>query len=651
MITCTLNGKNAYPLTNQNIKITMENQYVKESDSYTYDISFPLAIAANREVFGNVQRLDVHKKIADFEDCKLYAANRLVISGKGIVTAINKDEVKLQITAGKSRVKYNSKFEKHYIDEIDYPEIVLDSGIDTEKLEAFGFNPPYTISKFKGYALDIDLSSSNIVGQKGVAIFSTIHDESNSILANRVGYITHGEVKKNGHKVKGTFHYMYNLAPMPYLFYILKKVMEYEGYNIVENALDKDPWNRLVIVSACRTGKIKDALPHWTVYKFLDELRKFFNASFVFEETSKTVRIKATNELFGNGLATYEAEDDFTVEHDEDGSLENLATSNVAYAFDDSSERDFREYITQDVFKDYETFEYDTRKEMMDAIQKMTAREQRTRIFKQGGNYYIFAELPEDGNPENEKLTWQFTQCGFFNPIIRDIKSNNEEEIAICPAAIIQHRNKNDDEKQNVWASLGFAMASYWMVMPSVTNDKQASLEDMQKDDDGEYYYTVQDAMEGSSESSDDDSDDDTSMPVAFQANCVVNLKSHASVVATSRLTDEDINFRAPIVYTDYRIFPDYYVKSEKGSLSLEKTPVTTGRHFGNLNGGASEQRFKSLGIDSKNQITIKFFTEEIPDPTKIYMFYNKKYICSKIEMNVKDEGIAKEKTGYFYEI
>lgn len=649
MIVCTLNGKKAYPLTTQNIKITMENEYVKSSGSYTYDITFPLAIAANREVFGNVQRLDVRKKIADFDECRLYAANRLVMSGKGIVTAITKDEVKVQITAGKSRMKYNSKFEKHFIDEIDYPEIVLDSGLDTDMLQRFGFYPPYKISTLKNYALHIDLSSSNIVGQKGVAILSTIHDESNSVLANRVVTFK-GEMKANGHKEKGTFHFMYNLAPMPYLFYILKKVMDYEGYHISANDLDIDPWNRLVIVSACRTGKIKDALPHWTVYKFLDEFRKLFNASFIFDETAKTVKIKATNELLAKGVVTYEAEDDFNVEHDEDGSLENLVTSNVSYAFDDASDRDFREFISQDVFKDYETIEYGTRKEMLDAIEKMTAREQRTKIFKQGGNYYIYAELPVDGNPENEKLSWQLTQCGLFNPIIRDIKSDNQEEIAICPTAMIQHRNQNDDEKRNIWNSILAGPAS-WMIMPSVTNAKQVAMEDMQVDDDGDYYYTVQDAMQGSSESKNEESTDDTSMPVAFQADCVVNLKAHKAVKAPGRLDNEDLSYRVPVLYTDYRRFPTYIVNTESGSLSLENIHVTTGRHFGNRGGGTNEKEFKTLNINAKDEIAIKFLTDDVPDPTMLYMFWNKKYICSKIEMTVKDDGIEREKTGYFYEI
>ena len=97
MIVCSLNGKTAYPSSSDKIKVTYENQFVKDSGSYTYDISFPMDIARNRELFKNVQRLDVKKTVGDFEDCKLYADNRLIISGKGTVTSITNDVVKLQI--------------------------------------------------------------------------------------------------------------------------------------------------------------------------------------------------------------------------------------------------------------------------------------------------------------------------------------------------------------------------------------------------------------------------------------------------------------------------------------------------------------------------------------------------------------------------
>ena len=658
MIVCSLNGKTAYPSSSDKIKVTYENQYVKDSGSYTYDITFPMDIAANRKIFGNVQRIDVKKTIADFETCRLYAGNRLVMSGKGTVTSITPEKVKVQIVGGKSRIKYNSKFEKHFIDEIEYPTVILDSGVDTATLPKFGYSVPFSMDNKIVY-LPIDLTKSNFVGQKGVAVLAPVNDETNGVQANRVMVMKETTLKTNGHKLKGDFRLMINLALQPYLFYVLRKVMEYEGYAIVKNDFDKDPWNRLVIVSACKSGKIKDALPHWTVYKFIDELRKFFNASFVFDEVAKTVSISATNELLTNDTVSYECEDDFSVEHDDDG-LDNLVTSNIEYNFDSAANRDWREYISQSVFKQYKTKEYATVAELNTAAEKMTDRERRTTIFKVGHIYYIWAELPKDGNPENEETEWRRTTCGYFNSIIRDINSDSSLQLNICPAAMYQRRNLDGDDKQKkFFESLIDKMGDRWIVVPSVTNEKEASVEDMEVDDDGNYYITVQDAMEGTSnESATSEDSDDTRMPVAFQANCVVNRVSHAAVVYSDRLTNEDTDYRAPVLYTDYRFYPYYVVSKERGSLSLEYTPANTGRTFGNgnrtfgnLGMDGNNSRFKATPVDAHDLITFKFVADDIPDPSKIFIFHNKRYICQKIEMNVTDDGIDKEKTGYFYEI
>lgn len=110
MIVMQINGDVAYPDTSQNIKVTYENQFVKDSGSYTYEVQFPMAILENKMIFKNVDRFDVSKKLATYDDCKLYVDNRLVISGKGTVTNITNSVVKLQIVGGKSRIKYNSKF-------------------------------------------------------------------------------------------------------------------------------------------------------------------------------------------------------------------------------------------------------------------------------------------------------------------------------------------------------------------------------------------------------------------------------------------------------------------------------------------------------------------------------------------------------------
>ncbi|WP_288919395.1 hypothetical protein [uncultured Prevotella sp.] len=650
MIVCSLNGKTAYPSSSDKIKITYENQFVKDSGSYTYDISFPMDIARNREIFKNVQRLDVKKTVNDFDDCKLYADNRLLISGKGTVTSITNDTVKLQIVGGKSRIKYNSKFEKHFIDEINYPSVILDTGINKPVYDKAGTGYP-NMDQFQ-WMLFIDLTTANFVGQKGVAVLSPVNDETNEILSNRVYLSEFSKIKINGVKYPpGKYAYMTNCSISPYLMYVLKKVMEYEGYTIKRNDLDRSPWNRLVIVSACKSGKIKNALPHWTVYKFIDELRKFFNASFVFDEISKTVSIIATDELLTNDTLTYDCEDDFSVEYDEDG-LDNLSTSNIEYSFDDAANRDWREYISQSVQKNYTTKTYDTFADLMADAEKMTSKERKTTIFKCGHDYFVWADLPKDGNPGTEETTEQCTLCGLFNPVIRDMESDTFQELDICPAAVYQRKMQKQGEKW--YEHAGDRIGNPFIVVPSVTNEKEQSLEDMEEDEDGEYYYSVQDAMQGSSsDTSSSSTADEGKMRVAFQAENLLNLEAHAAVAYDKRLDGEDTNYRVPVLYTDYRMYPLTLLNTETGTLSLEFLPNRNkGRHFGNLSGsGSSSSRFGDNRVDKHDLITIKFVTGDIPDPSKIFVFRNKRYICEKIEMNVTEDGIENEKTGYFYEI
>lgn len=64
MIVMQINGDVAYPDTSQNIKVTYENQFVKDSGSYTYEVQFPMAILENKMIFKNVDRFDVSKKLA-----------------------------------------------------------------------------------------------------------------------------------------------------------------------------------------------------------------------------------------------------------------------------------------------------------------------------------------------------------------------------------------------------------------------------------------------------------------------------------------------------------------------------------------------------------------------------------------------------------
>jgi hypothetical protein len=640
MIYCTLDGKVGYPDSSSKIKITYANQYVTDSGSYTYEISFPMAIMVNRALFGNVQRFDVKKQISDFEECRLYVDNRLIISGKGTVTGITNETVKVQIVGGKSRIKYNSKFEDHYIDEITYPDVVLDSGIQSGFYTDYRLNNiikhnTSTDNKNFGDMIFINLSKDSFVGQKGVCALNPIYDETNNIIANSINVTPFDKCVVNGINHKGTWAHMYNIAVQPNLMYVLKKVLEYEGYTITENDFDIDPWNRLLVATATKTTKIEHALPHWTVYYFLDEIRKLFNASIIFDEIEKTVSILSTNELFNNKSIEQEVADDFTVEHDDDG-LQNLATSNIEYAFDTSTNHEWREVISNDVQKKFTLKKYDSKDLLLTAAKSMSAKDRRTTLFQVGNDYYIFAVMSNNDDPDSDNTSEQLIQCGYFSPIIRDIDSDDYVDLNICPAAFIRMYKHYQTEPK--WITALDLMGSDTKVyVPSVSNDKESGYEDMTEDENGDYYVSVQDAMENGVDTDEgtENEGNDTKMPVMFQSpHVVTDLKGLQNVDIPQAKYGTDCY---PVTYSDSRI--NAWSKLDSGSLSLSQLPYSLGLLE------------KEYNVDKNNEIEFQFVTEKIPDPAYIYTFHNKRYICAKIEMEVTEKGIDPLKTGYFYEL
>lgn len=628
MIHCTVNGKSAVPSSTDKIKVTYANQYIEDSGSYTYDITFPMSIHANQVVFANVHRFDVHKPTNAFDDCKLFADNRLFISGKGTVTSVSDSAVKLQIVGGKSRIKYNSKFEQHYIDDIDYPDVKITSGIDAMRYGQMGVTS--VDCRTKPSMVLVDLTNGVNVGQPGVALFYPIYDETHDCMSNYLAAATFDKLTFEGHKLPGgTVPFMRVLAVQPNLLYVLTYIIKTEGYTVIRNDYDCAPWRRLYIASARRSCLIKHSLPHWSVYTFIEEFRKLFNASFVFDDVAMTVSIIATNELTDNEAVSYDCLDEYSAEYDEDG-LSNLATSNVEYDFDDSTVRDWREFIPLSVLKQYPVLTYDNTDAMTDAASAMTVKERRSTIFKVGYTYYIWAMLPKNGNPESKDETEQRTLCGLFNPIMRDKESDNVVGLKMIPVAMSQRKRIHS----KMLLPFTDRISNKIVCMPSMPNDKDTSLDNMTVDDDGDYYVSVQDAMQGADISSNEE-DADEKIRLMFSGDWVRDLEN-GKVVQGGTFGNDNTYTRYPICLTDSRMYPKLTGVGEDVSLSLERMPYNN-----NVN----------VEIDTHNLYCVKFVTDDIPDPSKIYIFHNRRFVCQKIEMDVSNDGIGKLKTGYFYEM
>lgn len=621
MITCIINGHKAYPISTSSIKVTYANQYVTDDGEYTYDITFPMNILENRVIFKNVSRLEVKKNIAKYDDCKLFCNSQLIMSGVGTVLSVNEKEIKLQIVGGKSRIKFNDRMTKHYIDEIpfgtaDKPGYTVDKGWSQ------GFKDLQKINDI--YRLDED--KSKFLGVEGKWCFVPVRDETNDMIANFVG------VDKTNQFIGYNAPFIMNLAVQPNLMYILRKVVEYEGYTLKRNDFDCKPWNLLYIASAYKTRELRKALPHWSSYTFIEEFRKLFNATIVFDDIRKTCSVINASELSTLGSVNIEPLDEYTTDYDEDGSFSTSSTANLEYNLGDSANRDDYEVISKKVF---ESFEIVNSTEVMGEDRQFATttlfwseRKKRQTIIENFGDYYIYVE------DENGKKRWK--AAGIWSPLIRDKTSDDYADLNISPAAQVV---------ENINFRSGLVEDNYYekRCLLSIPNDKEPDSKECDIDEDGYSYTSVQDAL-------DDESMLDTSEDEQEYMNIFFILPGRVQTgdETTTKLSWVGKKSRWPQFMTDYRINGGYrftgiaFIDDAFYSLSLCKKSQINTTCLGSLHDNG-------LKIDNKNCLQVKFKSEVIPDPSNTYIIHNKKFVCEKIEMDVKDDQIDKIYVGYFY--
>lgn len=619
MITCVINGMAAYPAASQSIKLTYANQYVTDDGEYSYDINFPMSIMDNRRVFHNVSRFDVSKVTQKFDDCKLYVSGRLILSGVGTIISVTESEIKLQIVGGKSRIKFNDKLTKHYIDEIpfgtaDKPGYTVDKG----------FSQKFKDKISEIYRLNED--KSEFLGAEGRWCFMPVRDETNDLIANFVG------VDRTKQFIGYKAPFITNLAVQPNLMHIFRKVVEYEGYTLKRNDFECKPWNLLYIASAYKTRELRKALPHWSSYTFIEEFRKLFNATIVFDDIKKTCSVINASELTTADSVEIEPLDEYTTDYDEDGSLSTSSTANLEYNLGDSANRDNYEVISKKVF---DSFEIVHSEELMGSDRQFASttllwseKKKRQTIIENFGDYYIYVE-DEDGN-KNWKL------AGIWSPLIRDSSSDDYVDLNISPAAQVVG---------NINFRSGLLEDNYYekRCLLSIPNDKEPDSKECDIDEDGYSYTSVQDALDDES-MLDTSEDEQECMNIFF----ILPGRVQTGDGTNTKLSWVGEKSRWPQFMTDYRINRGYrysgisFIDDAYYSLALcMKSEIGT-TCLGSLHDNG-------LKIDNKNCLQVKFKSEVIPDPSNTYIIHNKKYVCEKIELEVKDDQIEPILVGYFY--
>lgn len=607
MIRIIVDNKEVYT-DSQQLKISRENPFIKPGTDYTLEVSFPLSFPENLKVFGPVNRLDVSKKNRTFGNCYIYVGNRLIMKGNAHVTSYSETVVKLQFVAGNHGVKYSEYYDNLFIDEIDYPEV-------EEKYRDMNCESSLDYI-FADYRVESDIEREMIakgyVGVEGKYCFCTIFDESADEISNLVYRM----------KIEDTIGTMQirRTAVQPNLLYIFRQVLARMGYTVDLTAIDSEPWNKIYIASAVRTTIIKMSLPHWKASTFLDEFRKFFNVSFIFDEVSKTVTVVSASSVSQNDTVNYEPVDEFTSEYDEDG-LEYYASSNLRFNLRGSSERCGVEDIADEVFEVYDVQEVNNLAVVIDGLSNGTitkAVAEKTLYHCFRGYFYVHylaeeEELPGDyaaqGSSPDGNYILRF--AGRFTRLKRDDNPDNTAELNIVPVPM----------RYGTWVS-GETGKEWWVLTPSTANEK-ADLPD---------YLPIQDVLEGGSVEKPDDTESER-MEVFFLCGSY-----HESEKYT-----HDIFFPMAICLPHCNTDSLLYSYGPFWSMSLNSV--------GNDIAYLGQLHKKSYSIYGNFVHHIHFLCDGLPDPTKIYIFSGKRFLASKIDVEVIKGEVEKIKSGEFFEI
>lgn len=608
MIELYLNDKLAYFDDSKQIKITKENPYFTQSGSYTLDVILPLSIPENRDIFNNVNRFEVSKKPLSLS-AKLFADNHLILYGTAIVTKIKEEEITIQLLGGNSEVNFLSKNGNLYIDEIKY----------------FGEEYEFTFN-FYSHGTEWNVHSQTAYGDE-YCVYVPVYDETNDRVENATCMHYGNKQMSNSLDKDDVGTYTYASAPMPNLIHTIRRVIWNLGYKIKKNDFDKKPWTNIYIANARRCNNHKDALPHWTVAEFFNELCKFFNCTISFDEQEKSVSIISNLTYFDKEVQVFKPFDEYEVELSKEDEEKNtsIGSSNIEYDVSDSPSHAY-DVLSDEILNTFEIKEYGSVYAMNDALNAMDDVTKRKYIFKYQEEYYVWAEI--DGS-------WGLKEVNQFGRLIRNEDVKSSMELKICPVGITMDQDavyyEDVDNNMNI---LYCDFKEVWRRKVPMLSMENPRGDAVTKETACVWYGII-----GEEEVSKGNSPEDR-MQVFFLADNIQYINGVGQQY-------QQMRYPYPMPFTDSadKLFkmPADMPQNWRDTWSMNlrsKSQWTVGSLHDN-----------NYIINTQAEIMIDFESHIIPSVDKIFLFNNKRYVCKKLEYSLQNGKMVPIIRGYFYEM
>lgn len=254
-----------------------ENRFFTGADSYTLSITFPLkGCHQNLDIFGHINRKDsnLDKLLLD---CEIHD-RQFRAHGAVNIVEISESEVKTQFLMGKSVRNYVSDLDDIYINHVR-----IGSPYDEGHFEAHFYWKVPGQDGYDGFVCLpwVNNTSGNMQNELwytagGLWYFKGGEDPPIS----RQYYLVY-VLEKILEEVKQECGYTYDISKLKYSFY---------RYLIIFNTF---PW-------AWRMNEWGEALPHWTVTEFLEQIELFTNGEFIIDSNSRNISFRFNAEVLDN---------------------------------------------------------------------------------------------------------------------------------------------------------------------------------------------------------------------------------------------------------------------------------------------------------------------------------------------------------------
>ena len=636
MLSLLLNSLPATLKTGTTFKLTRVNPYFDDQGDYTLEVQLPLqGCPQNLAIFGPLHRPEMAHTALIGQKLKMQLiAPPVTLEGYATITSITNTEVKAQLTAGKSTLLNAQGADSQYIDELPLGQAWNAQLLPTDPTLRFGSVNETDAVIFPLYSEEDDL------------VVNALANDSRD--PNLAYYISEGMVKQPD----GTYiiekHPEYGrtlVAPQYYLLPTLKSIINALGYQQGDwDVIEKDPIRaNLVILNTNTSFERAEALPHWTVKQFLNEVQNLLGILFTVE--GNTVHIKELPKYYDQSntrITLTQVVDTQTTELDHTATIESKVLGCVTYKFPTD---DPMLQLPAEVYEKATFLQLDNEGDIYNHFVSLTdeQRAQSNFLYLDRSTANIYAILHRADSPD----TYQLAQVDQLAPSNTDPTARaNATELNIVPA----HTLLADESIWTGAVNKKDAVRTYTPATDSKTAYPLLSISTPITD--ASLPYSIDQAINPT-----EDTDTTTKADTLFVAwyHGRNETAAHYNIAL----------FPSPIAITLYKDTTTglYQSTNQRGynpssatmaPLFTKDTPFALSTRGGNPHAGygcIGDFLTGATNIDTRVEHQIQFLDPITPDPTATYLIRGRRYACHKLELTLTPTGPAPLIQGYFYEL